>query len=100
MVVEVDEFGGAEGAPESGPRRLGRRGALEERAAEVGYLGAEAGERGLEFAPVVVAVAVAPAQVVVVVAQVAVLELGGGPLLRRLRRHLAVARGGAPAFVR
>jgi hypothetical protein len=43
---------------------------------------------------------VAPAQVVVVVAQVAVLELGGGPLLRRLRRHLAVARGGAPAFVR
>jgi hypothetical protein len=35
-VVEVDEVGGAEWAPEAGPRRLGRGGALEEGAAEVG----------------------------------------------------------------
>ena len=44
------------------------------------------------------AVAVAPAQVVVVAAQLAVLELGGGRLLRRLRRHRGVPA--APAFVR
>lgn len=41
--AEVDEVGGAEGAPEAGAAR--RRCGAEEGAAEVGELGAEAGER-------------------------------------------------------
>lgn len=89
--VEVDEVNGAEGAPETGPRRLGRGGAGEEGAAEVGELGAEGGERGVEISPVLDDVAMAPAMVVVMAAQLAVLELGGGCRLRRLGRH----RGGS-----
>jgi len=61
---------------------------VEEGAAEVGELGAEGGERGVEISPVLGDVAMAPAMVVVMAAQLAVLELGGG---WRLRRH----RGGS-----
>lgn len=89
--VEDDEVGGAEGAPETRPRRLGRGGAAEEGAAEVGELGAEGGERGVEISPVLGDVAMAPTMVVVMAAQLAVLELGGGWRLRLLRRH----RGGS-----
>lgn len=90
--VEVDEVGGAEGAPETSPRRLGRGGAMEEGAAEIGELGAEGGECGVEISPVLDDIAMAPAMVMVMAAQLAVLELGGGCRLRRLRRHLGGSR--------
>uniref|UniRef100_A0A0A9AI01 Uncharacterized protein n=1 Tax=Arundo donax TaxID=35708 RepID=A0A0A9AI01_ARUDO len=91
--VEVDEIGGAEGAPEAGPRRRG--GAVKEGAAEVGELGAEPGERGGEGGPVRREVAVAPALVMVAAAQLVVLELGGGRRVRQPRRHRGLAA--APA---
>ena len=75
----------------TGPRCLGRGGAVEEGTTEVGELGAEGGERVVEISHVLHDVAMAPAMVVVMAAQLAVLELGGGCRLRRLRRH----RGGS-----
>jgi len=62
---------------------------MEEGAAEVGELGAEGGERSVEISPVLGDVAMAPAMVVVMAAQLAVLELGSG---WRLRRHLGGSR--------
>lgn len=84
--VEVDEVGGAEGAPEAG---AGRGGRVAERAAQVEELGAEAGERGGEGGAVGGEVAVAAALVVVAAAQLAVLEgrRGRGAPLRRHRRN-------------
>lgn len=85
--VDVDEVGGAEGAPEA--RALGRDGGAEEGSAEVGELAAEAGEHGGEGGAVGVKVAVAPALVVVAAAQLTVLESAGGGAwrVRPLRRH-------------
>jgi hypothetical protein len=73
----------------TGPRRLGRGGAMEEGTAEVGEIGAEGGERVVEISHVLHDVAMAPTMVVVMAAQLAVLQLGGG---RRVA-GIAVAPG-------